>query len=1308
MPAVPLSARVVEVIADLGEGVHPGHRYGTGCIVSGRTVLTAAHVVAGAVSVRVRNPDKRLYQATVEAQFVGQVDGPLPDLALVEIDDTAADLPPMPLARVNRDSPTIMPVTDCHVVGYPWFGEQPRPTVIRDTVDVYGRIPVLSKLARGLLSVGVSNPPRPLPEAERTLAKSEWSGMSGGPVVAAGYLLGVVTEHAPREGPGFITVTPLSALEADPRHPGWGAGVRDPAAWWARLGTSGLSALALLPRQPEPAYWATIRVIRDRTPSLARRADELAEIHAFATGQAGYRWLIGDAWAGKTALLAEAVMAELQGDVNVVAYFLSRRESDANSNLFLTAVTPQLANLVAAGEEVRTADIHQFRALWVRATQRADDIHRPLLLVVDGLDEDLRPAGSPSVAAVLPQLAGDHAHVLVSSRDPDLDLDLPAGHPLRNITPVALAPSKDAESLAELARQEISGLTRHPGHLAIHLLGLLAAAAGPLAVGDMIRLSRSLGASTSDGPARELSLDDVHDADRFLSEDAARSLQQVGTPENPERQRYQYAHASLLEHAQKDRYLGDRRFRDAIHRWADDWRSRHWRDGGGAPVPTYLLESYPATLVPGSDQDGDLGRLEALTSDVGWVAAAVRALGIDRVLGTLRTAASALPDDRHPGGDNGETATARLASALRAQSYALRSPQAAADDGFVLRQLCLHGLAIGDRRLVADCTDRLLQLPPPQLVPKWTTTPGGGRLLTRQFGRIVSASVSADGNRTVVGMGHEVQLFDGDGLFLRSLAPSGLHVRAAAISADGRCIAAVGSGLELGVFDSRTGSLARRLGPVRSASLGLSADGTVVAFDREGQAGIWHTAEAQARTVPAPGGWPDAVGVSRDGHRVVTCRKNGQPTVWDEATGTLYAPAEDHPACAVAISADGAIAVSGDANGTLRAWDVVSGQSIGTSQPHHDRIAAIAITANGSLAVAGDEAGRVLRWELRREVVISAVAHLGAVSAIAVTADGGRILSGGDDGTVWEWDALSAVRDSASADSASAGTTHVLGLGGSVVVTGGDKGLLRVRDLVTGEPIRDLAGPADGGPTGPLHAVAASLDGSVIVAAGQDPRVLVWGQSGHAPTVLRGHRTELHAVAVTRNGALVFAGDARGVVVGWDVATRALLPVTYEARWTVAALAVTPDGRWLVCGTDLGEVWRWRVATGTGEMILRRPGDPGQLDPRVSAVAVSPDGGRITVVNGDGLLRTWVNGVASPEVPGRGLNQVWTAAADGTAAMIDDHILLQVKPVRGPPLPAVITAPATAVALGPSRQGGPRALAVAHPGGAVTMFQLSG
>src|SRR4051794_29790460 len=104
MPPVPLSARVVEVIGDLGPQTADRYRYGSGCLVGGRWVLTAAHVVAGAVSAVVRDPSKHQYVATVDPQFVGDVEGPLPDLALVEITDQAfvMDLPPIGVSAVDR------------------------------------------------------------------------------------------------------------------------------------------------------------------------------------------------------------------------------------------------------------------------------------------------------------------------------------------------------------------------------------------------------------------------------------------------------------------------------------------------------------------------------------------------------------------------------------------------------------------------------------------------------------------------------------------------------------------------------------------------------------------------------------------------------------------------------------------------------------------------------------------------------------------------------------------------------------------------------------------------------------------------------------------------------------------------------------------------------------------------------------------------------------------------------------------------------------------------------------------------------
>jgi hypothetical protein len=82
LPQLSLAARVVEVIADRGAAIAP--RYGSGCLVAGRTVLTAAHVVTDRVGVRVRDPHKVVYEATLDEGFVGDAEGPRPDLALIE------------------------------------------------------------------------------------------------------------------------------------------------------------------------------------------------------------------------------------------------------------------------------------------------------------------------------------------------------------------------------------------------------------------------------------------------------------------------------------------------------------------------------------------------------------------------------------------------------------------------------------------------------------------------------------------------------------------------------------------------------------------------------------------------------------------------------------------------------------------------------------------------------------------------------------------------------------------------------------------------------------------------------------------------------------------------------------------------------------------------------------------------------------------------------------------------------------------------------------------------------------------------
>jgi hypothetical protein len=303
-----LAERVVAVTADHGPGVKSRYSYGSGCIVYGRTVLTAAHVVQGAQRVWVRRADITKFEASLDPDFTGDPGGWLPDgsagpdLTLVTINDECVDLPRLGLARVDRDHPGGV-LDRAQAVGYPWFGErkadggkQEAAGEMRVQVPAPGQI-LLSPREDGLLDLHVTiSPPRP--PGGTNVPISQWAGMSGAPVFASGRLVGVVSEHAPRKGDASVAIVPLTALEPDSAHSLWGRGVANAAAWWQRLGAPlGQEGLVVLPPPDEAPYRATLRelgaALHARMPQLLGREWDLARIATFATGQENYMWLEG-------------------------------------------------------------------------------------------------------------------------------------------------------------------------------------------------------------------------------------------------------------------------------------------------------------------------------------------------------------------------------------------------------------------------------------------------------------------------------------------------------------------------------------------------------------------------------------------------------------------------------------------------------------------------------------------------------------------------------------------------------------------------------------------------------------------------------------------------------------------------------------------------------------------------------------------------------------------------------------------------------------------------------------------------------
>jgi WD40 repeat protein len=1164
-----LADRLVEVIAYLGESVEPKYRYGSGLIVRGRTVLTAAHVVAGAADVTVRDPGKREYPATVDPRFVGDPSGPGPDLALVEIEDETLDLPPLGLARVDRDASTADPVERCHAIGYPWFAEIPSPRAVRETVDAIGVVPVLSKLHDGLLSVLVTQSPRSPPPKDVSLGESEWSGMSGAAVVVAGLLLGVVIEHALREGPSAITAVPLTALERDPAHPEWGPGVTDPAAWWSRLGVAGVNDLKLLParpERPEPDYLATLRTygrtLHERMPQLLGRARELADIASFATGSAGYKWLVGGPYAGKTALLYEAVMAglpvDVDADVDVVSYFLSRLRSDANSNRFLTAVVPQLAYLCDVDRPVRDRD--EFNALWEQAAGRAAEFGRHLLLVVDGLDEDLLPPGTPSVASLLPSLVGEHAHVLVSSRPhselPDDVLD----HPLRETSRVELEPFVGAAELAELARREIDSLMRSDDSgLAVEVLGLLTAAGGPLSVRDLADLSNG-GAGSATAHAFQV--------ERLVTERAIRSLEPFGS-EAP--QRYQFAHPSFEEYASKNQYLIDPEFRSRIHRWAELWRDRDWPSGSDVNTytPQYLLENYPATLT--SDPDG----LAALVSDAGWVDAAIQSVGVDNVMADLRNAVAAAPTSKEVGA---------MLRAVRGQAHNLSPSHPLDQPGYVSRQLCLQSAELSEDALAEQFRTRL-RSHGSGLVPLWTTRPAS-RALLQELGR------------------HESSV--------RSLAalPDG---RVVSGGTDGRLLV-----WESGEGGSQPLKLGRHEGQVRAVA--ALPDGRVVSGGTDGRVLRWDA--GQARSQPGELGrhedWVRGVAALPDG-RVVSGGADGRVLLWETKAGSQPRELGRHegPVRALAALPDGRV-VSGGGEGRVLLWKADEAGSQPCELGRHGdwvQVRAVAALPDGRV-VSGGTDGRLLVWEADeagsqpRELG----RHEGPVGAVAVLPDG-RLVSGGGDGRVLLWEAGEAGSQARELGRHDDWVRAVAVLPDGRVVSGGDD--RRVLLWEAGEA--DSQSRELGHDEGRVWAAAVLADGRVVSGAA-DGRLLLWeaGEAGSQPRELGRHEGSVRAVAALPDGRVVSGADD-GRLLLWEAGEAGSRPLEIgrHGDWVkVRAVAALPDGR-VVSGGSEGRVLLWE----TGEAGSQAR-ELGRHDGTVRAVAALPEG-RVVSGGNDGRVRLW-------------------------------------------------------------------------------------
>ena len=231
--------------------------------------------------------------------------------------------------------------------------------------------------------------------------------------------------------------------------------------------------------------------IREFAPApLDGREHELNELNNFIFSSDDSWYVIeGKIACGKTALLANFVLNP-PPNTHVVSYFISRNKYNNNYNDFVKCVYAQLSQIFGY-EYTITADIDKvtFESLLTRTARvcRSEKIAKPLVIVIDGIDEDSYhehpgEANAKPILSLLPTSLPEGVKLVTSSR--------PGKKYMRGVLPdvprklVTLTASPSAAKYIDTDEIERFFKTE----LSVHIGAFIAASNGALTVQDLRHL----------------------------------------------------------------------------------------------------------------------------------------------------------------------------------------------------------------------------------------------------------------------------------------------------------------------------------------------------------------------------------------------------------------------------------------------------------------------------------------------------------------------------------------------------------------------------------------------------------------------------------------------------------------------------------------------------------------------------------------------------------------------------------------------------------------------------------------------------
>ncbi len=331
-----------------------------------------------------------------------------------------------------------------------------------------------------------------------------------------------------------------------------------------------------------------------------------------------------------------------------------------------------------------------------------------------------------------------------------------------------------------------------------------------------------------------------------------------------------------------------------------------------------------------------------------------------------------------------------------------------------------------------------------------------------------------------------------------------------------------------------------------------------------------------------------------------------------------------------AIVPGGARVLTGSADGTARLWDATTPARLGERAvlgPHKGRVRAVAVSPSGTHGASAGEDHIVRLWELGASDPSKAtrelVGHTADVGDLEFSPNGAWLVSISADKTARAWD-MRVQETTPSFELKHEDEVTKLAVGERWLVTG-SIGQLNLWDLSQKDPSGGTL--ALEGHKKDITAVAIAKNGTRAASADRDGKVFLWDITAAKPTRkgLRGHDESVDALSFSPDAEglwLATAGADKKVIL-WPI-TQAH-PDEHEIELDghtggIGALVWSPDGKWLYSASNDGSVRAWPVSEKNpeaGVMVLHGH------DGVVKSLAIDRTGDFLVTASYDGSARLW-------------------------------------------------------------------------------------